>query len=106
MTGLIVCTLIWTPSIDIERTYWKAYAYTQVGPHQGTCLDKLWHKESRWNPTAKNRNSTARGIPQLLGLPKHLTPYQQIDRGLKYIEARYHGQPCQAWTHFKKRGWY
>lgn len=90
----------------------KAYAYDQLGvwrDKQVACLNKLWGKESAWNPEAYNRikvmGKNAGGIPQLLGLNPATPPTKQIDRGLEYIYHRYK-TPCLAWAHFKKKGWH
>jgi resuscitation-promoting factor RpfB len=69
------------------------------------CLEKLWTKESNWRPKAKNKLSTAYGIPQLLKM-KETNPYKQIDLGLRYIDKRYKGSPCKALAHHKEKGWY
>lgn len=65
-------------------------------------LITLWDKESGWDPTAQNPDSTAYGIAQFLngtwagtGQTKTADPYQQIDAGLRYIQARY-GTPSKA----------
>ena len=90
----------------------KAYAYDQLGvwrDKQVACLNKLWGKESAWNPKAYNKikvsGRNAGGIPQLLGLDPDTPPTKQIDRGLEYIYHRY-STPCRAWAHFKKHGWH
>jgi hypothetical protein len=67
-------------------------------------LEKLWYLESKWNPLADNKRSSAYGIPQLLKL-KTKDPYLQIDAGLKYIAHRY-GTPCKAMAYHKKHGHY
>jgi len=72
---------------------------------QWKCLSKLWGKESAWNHLADNPDSTAFGIPQILGLKTH-DPFEQIDRGIKYIAHRYSGDACKAWKHHQRRGWY
>ena len=78
----------------------KIYTHQRLGDlKQLNCIDKLWMKESRWSSTAKNKNSTAFGIPQILGL-KTKDPYKQIERGLEYISYRY-GTPCKAWAFWK-----
>lgn len=69
------------------------------------CLLQLWHRESKWNPKAKNKKSTARGIPQLLNLPSNTGSKRQIDLGLKYIVHRY-STPCVALKFHKRHGWY
>lgn len=85
---------------DIE--IYKLYAYTKLlNAKQFHCLDLLWTHESHWNPTSKNKQSTAFGIPQILGM-KETNPYRQIDLGLAYIGERY-SIPCNAWL-FSKNG--
>jgi len=68
------------------------------------CLDKLYTKESNWNPEAVN--GSHHGIPQ--GKSKYLATlsgYEQVQWGLDYIGHRY-GEPCIAWQHFKDKGWH
>jgi len=69
------------------------------------CLHILWHRESRWNPEAKNKRSSARGIPQLLKMAADTEPKDQVDLGLKYIKHRYE-TPCEALRHHFRKGWY
>jgi hypothetical protein len=89
-----------------KSIHYKQYAFIQLN-HSFTefyCLDELYHKESRWNPKAKNGSHY--GIPQ--GRSKYLAKvngYKQIDWGLKYIKAR-HYTPCKALDHFKRKGWH
>jgi hypothetical protein len=95
------------------RGSFKDYAMSKVGSaEQFSCLEKLWGKESGWNPNAQNPTSTAYGIPQFLnstwastGIAKTSDGYRQIDAGLIYIENRY-GSPCGAWSHSQAKGWY
>jgi hypothetical protein len=83
------------------------------GLDQMPCLDKLFTKESGWNPNAHNRSSGAHGIPQALPASKmagygsdYMTnPVPQIKWGLSYIKGRY-STPCGAWSHSQARGWY
>lgn len=83
------------------------------GADQFSCLDRLWTKESNWNPSAQNRSSGAYGIPQALPGSKMGTvaadwrtnPATQITWGLNYIEGRY-GTPCGAWAHSQAVNWY
>ena len=90
---------------DIEKEKYKLYSHIKLtNSRQYLCLEQLWHLESRWNPLADNKRSSAFGIPQLLKL-KTKDPYKQIDAGLKYIEAR-HLNPCQALAFHKKHGYY
>ena len=77
------------------------------------CLDKLWTKESGWNPLANNASSGAHGIPQALpgskmasaGPDWESNPVTQIKWGLGYIQGRY-GSPCSAWGHSESFNWY
>ncbi len=69
------------------------------------CLDEIVYKESRWNYKAKNPNSSASGLFQMIG-NKEQDPIKQIDKGLKYIEHRYSGSACTALAHHKTKGWY
>ena len=90
---------------DIEKEKYKLYTHIKLTNHrQYLCLEKLWYLESKWNPRADNKRSTAYGIPQLLKL-KTNDPYKQIDAGLKYITAR-HFTPCKALAFHKKHGYY
>lgn len=68
-------------------------------------LHKLWMKESRWDYTANNPDSTAFGIPQILGMPENTPMIKQIDLGLKYIQHRY-GTPTKALAFHNRNGWY
>jgi hypothetical protein len=90
----------------------KAYARDKLNEwkdNQVSCLNRLWGKESAWNPSAFNTirvmGKHAGGIPQLLGLDPDTPAPQQIDRGLDYIYYRY-GTPCEAWAHWKRNGNY
>jgi len=87
---------------------YKIYAHIKIGSYKEfVCIEKLWTKESNWRPKAKNLNSTAYGIPQLLKM-KETNPYKQIDLGLKYIDNHriYKGDACKALRHHNKKGWY
>jgi hypothetical protein len=77
------------------------------------CLEKLWSRESGWNPKATNPSSGAYGIPQALpgdkmakyGADWRTNPVPQIKWGLNYIEDRYR-DPCGAWSFFQTNNWY
>ena len=87
---------------------YKIYAHIKIGNYKEfVCLEKLWSKESNWRPKAKNKHSSAYGIPQLLKM-KETNPYKQIDLGLKYIAKHrvYKGDVCKALAHHRKHGWY
>ena len=89
---------------DIKLTP-KQYAYHSLNDiKQYKCIASLYGKESAWNPKAVNGSHA--GIPQ--GRSKWLltaTPIQQVEWGLRYIEHRY-STPCNAWAHWKAKGWH
>ena len=96
-----------TPAIATteNKEAYKLYAYVKlINAKEFICLNALWTKESQWSSTARNKKSSAMGIPQLLKM-KEKDPYKQIDLGLKYIDNRY-GTPCNAWAFFKVKGYY
>lgn len=96
----------------------QAIAYEMVkgrgwGDDQFACLVALWKKESGWRVNAYNASSGAYGIPQSLpgrkmasaGSDWETNPATQISWGLGYISGRY-GDPCGAWGHSQRVGWY
>ena len=89
---------------DIKLTP-KQYAYYSLNDiKQYKCIASLYGKESAWNPKAVNGSHA--GIPQ--GRSKWLltaTPIQQVEWGLRYIKHRY-STPCNAWAHWKAKGWH
>jgi hypothetical protein len=88
-----------------KTQHYKQYTFIELNDlDQYYCIEQLWHKESRWSPTAKNARSSAYGIPQILNL-KEQNPFKQIDRGLRYIEHR-HGTPCKALQFHNRKGYY
>lgn len=81
--------------------------------YQFRYLNKLWMRESSWNPYATNPYSGAYGIPQAVPGSKMATAGRnwrtsartQIRWGLRYIRGRY-GTPRKAWAHECADGWY
>jgi hypothetical protein len=78
---------------------------SRYGDGEWKPLLTLWNKESRWDYKAKNRHSTAFGIPQMLNMPKDTPMVKQIDLGLKYIKHRY-GTPSKALAFHNRHGYY
>lgn len=86
----------------------QGFAVSEFG-----CLDKLWTRESGWNPKADNPTSDAYGIAQANPGSKmasvaddwQTNPATQVIWGLGYIKGRY-GTPCAALTHSNNSGWY
>ena len=99
-----------TPAIAIDKSSIKHYEYKAFAAliindsKQMKCLDKLWTKESNWRPTAKNKKSSAFGIPQLLKMTE-TNPYRQIVLGIKYTEHR-HKSACKALAFHNRKGYY
>jgi hypothetical protein len=89
----------------------KAYAKTLVMDKYGWNLSeyrallKLWGKESAWEHTADNPESSAYGIAQVLNTKPGTPAPLQIERGLEYIQHRY-DKPSIAWSHWRKHKWY
>ena len=103
----VLCVIGITPAnaTDPSKENYKIYAHLKLlDDKQYRCLVTLWRMESQWSPTAKNKKSSAYGIPQLLKMTER-NPYKQIDLGLKYIAHRY-GNPCKALDHHRKVGHY
>ena len=93
-------------AVDKSSELYKLYAHMKVlDDKQYRCLVILWRKESNWSPVARNRKSSAYGIPQLLKMTE-TNPFKQIDLGLKYIDHRYQGDTCKALASHDKRGHY
>ena len=93
-----------TTYTDIDK--YKLYIHIKViSNNEYECITKLWSKENRlWDPYAKNPNSSAYGIPQLLKL-KERNPYLQMDLGYKYIIHR-HKSACNAWRYWQLHRYY
>lgn len=90
----------------------KDYIRFNYDSKEASCLIRLYGKESAFNPKAiGNLSSPSKsyvyGIPQLKNpIIKDLSAIKQIDYGMKYIDHRYDGKPCNAWEHWKKKGWH
>lgn len=103
----VLCVMGITPAKAYNPNVesYMLYAHMKLlDDKQYRCLVTLWRMESKWIPTAKNKHSSAYGIPQLLKMTER-NPYKQIDLGLKYISHRY-GNPCIALDHHKRVGHY
>lgn len=89
----------------------RAYVQDRASRHgwslsQWRCAARLVQRESSWRVDAKNPNSSAYGLFQILRMP-HGTPLRkQVDRFIRYIDARYNDDPCAALRHSLQEGWY
>jgi hypothetical protein len=82
----------------------KLYAYNKMDWSEFQCYNWLIHKESRWNPKA--RNGSHYGLGQMRSTwYKNLSPKKQIDAHINYIRHRY-ADACDALNHLETRGWH
>jgi hypothetical protein len=82
----------------------KLYAYNKMDWSEFQCYNWLIHKESRWNPKA--RNGSHYGLGQMRSTwYRDLSPKKQIDVHYNYIRHRYK-DACDALNHFETRGWH
>ena len=101
----LISTIVLCLSGSLVGSY-KDYTKWKIGSSkQYKCLDKLWTKESNWNP--KSRLGSHYGIPQGRSIYlKNADPYEQIDWGLKYLKKRYSKDfACEALAHMKAKGY-
>jgi hypothetical protein len=82
----------------------KLYAYNKMDWSEFQCYNWLIHKESRWNPKA--RNGSHYGLGQMRSTwYRDLSPKKQIDAHIKYLRHRY-ADACDALNHLETRGWH
>lgn len=105
-------TTTFNPITASRETYYQyAQSYSHYDTNQMNCLINLWQRESGWNARAKNKKSGACGIPQALPCKKIKSQKgsynwdAQIRWGVDHINWVYK-TPCNAWNHFRKKGWY
>jgi len=105
---------LWIGSVAIQMQpvqaatladHYKLYAHSRIIDwNQYHCFVKIIHKESRWDPNAKNGSHY--GLGQMRSQwYRNLDPYRQIDQTIKYITNRYN-TPCKAWAFHERKGWY
>jgi hypothetical protein len=84
----------------------RAFALRVLGAVEFRCLDRIVWRESRWDPTARNRRSGAYGLPQALHGLTSPDPVVQLRWMIRYLGERYGGSACAAWRHIERQGWY
>ena len=89
-----------------SKDRFKLYLHSRVvKDSQYQCAYKLYMAESKFDSRAKNGSHY--GIPQMRNKKlKNLDGFTQIDWGIKYVKARYSGNFCLAWKHFKDKRWH
>lgn len=106
--------VVYLPRPPLEQVSPKVFARELLTPKQYSCFTRLMGKESAWNAKAKNPESTARGIGQLLeptyrnlGMRHSNHAVPQVVAALAYIGRKYGSAgPCGAWKHWQKNKWY
>ena len=95
---------------SIEAIEPKHYIRLVLDKREAVCLIRLYGKESAFNPYAIGNLSGkyhTYGIPQLKNaLIADKSAIEQIHYGLKYIDHRYDGDTCKAWSHWLRKGWH
>jgi len=97
---------------SIDAIQPRDYVRLALDKREAICLSRLIGKESAWNPKAiGNLESPSKsytyGLLQMKNpIAKDKSAIEQIHLGLKYIDHRYDGDTCKAWTHWIKRGWH
>jgi len=97
---------------SIDAIQPKRFIQLSLDKREASCLSKLIGKESAWNPQAiGNLSSPSKsytyGLLQLKNpIVKDKSPIEQIHFGLRYIDHRYQGDTCKAWSHWLSKGWH
>lgn len=86
----------------------KLYLHNQIQDwDQFLCAVELAQRESSWNYKARNMRSGAYGLFQSMsGYADGWDPFEQIDKHVTYVDARYDGSWCKALRHLKGQGWH
>jgi len=107
----VLCLAVAIPSptwadSQSSKDRFKLYLHSRViKDKQYQCAYALYMAESKFD--SKAVNGSHYGIPQLRNRKlKNLDGYTQIDWGIRYIKARYFGNYCLAYKHFKDKGWH
>ena len=110
LTG-VLCLAVAIPSptwadTQSSKDRFKLYLHSRVIKDKDyQCAYALYMAESKFDSRA--RNGSHYGIPQLRNEKlKNLDGFTQIDWGIRYIKARYSGDYCLAYKHFKDKGWH
>jgi hypothetical protein len=107
----VLCLAVAIPSptwadSQASKDRFKLYLHTRViKDKQYQCAYNLYMKESKFDSRAVNGSHY--GIPQMRNKKlKNMDGFTQIDWGIRYNKARYSGDFCLAWKHFKDKGWH
>ena len=100
-----------TANAELEQPFHidnvKLYLYNKVEWSEFQCANDLAIRESNWRVKAVNKESGAYGIFQHMSkYAPNWDAYQQIDKHIEYVEARYEGSWCKALSHSLRYGWH
>ena len=99
-----------TGQIDAFKYNPRKYINATMNKHEAKCIKLLISKESAWNHKAVGNLTGTHKVYGLLQIKnpiaKDMNPMQQIQLHMRYLEHRYDGSACNAWRHFKDRGWH
>ena len=94
------------PIYDVMNV--KLYLHNKINDwDQFECANQLGIKESNWRVSAVNKESGAYGIFQHMSDHAYKwNAYEQMDKHIEYINARYDGSWCKALRHLEREGWH
>ena len=99
-----------TGSINAFKYNPRKYINATMPKHEAKCIKLLISKESAWNHKAVGNLSGTHRVYGLLQIKnpiaKDMNPMQQIQLHMRYLDHRYDGSACKAWSHFKIKGWH
>jgi hypothetical protein len=101
-----------TGQIDSLKNDPRKYINATMNKTEAKCIKLLISKESAWNHKAVGNLSSPTksyvyGLLQIKNpIAKDMTPVEQIQLHMRYLEHRYSGSACKALEHFKLRNWH
>ncbi len=111
VSGFIIAALIASigsssaHATSTSADHLRLYAHSRIIDwKEFQCFNHIIHKESRWNPRARNGSHYGLGQMRSVHYGK-LDPYRQIDATLAYITKRYKGI-CKAARFHDLKGYY
>ena len=105
MIFILIISSLYEAKAVSQTDLLKLYAHSRIINYtQFRCFDALITRESHYNVAAKNGSHY--GLGQMANAHyRTLDGFSQVDWSLRYITKRY-GSMCNAWRHFKAKGWH
>lgn len=105
MIFILIVSSIYQAKAVSQTDLLKLYAHSRIINYtQFRCFDALITRESHWNVAAKNGSHY--GLGQMANEKyKTLDGFSMVDWSIRYVTKRY-GSMCNAWRHFKAKGWH